>query len=119
VNVIDANREYIEAALAHSNGTHDFESVRAAILAGEMQLWPAPKSAAVTEVVEYAKKKVINVFLAGGDLDEITRGIDSVAAWAKAHGCDSMTIAGRKGWTRVLDKHGFAPAFVVMERALK
>jgi hypothetical protein len=118
VNVIDANREYIEAALAHGNGTHDFESVRDAILAGTMQLWPASKSAAVTEVVEYAKKKVINVFLAGGDLDEITRGFDSVAAWAKAHGCDSMTIEGRKGWTRVLDKHGFEPVFVVMERAL-
>ena len=118
MSVIDDNREYIEAALARGNGTHDFESVRDAILAGTMQLWPAPKSAAVTEVVEYAKKKVINVFLAGGDLDEITRGIDSVAAWGKAQGCDSMTIAGRKGWTRVLDGHGFEPVFVVMERAL-
>jgi hypothetical protein len=118
MNVIEANRAYIEAALEYSNGTHDFESVRDAILAGTMQLWPASKSAAVTEVVEYAKKKVINVFLAGGDLDEITRGIDSVAAWAKEQGCDSMTIAGRKGWIRVLDKHGFAPSFVVMERAI-
>jgi hypothetical protein len=118
MNVIEANRAYIEAALEYSNGTHDFESVRDAILAGTMQLWPASKSAAVTEVVEYAKKKVINVFLAGGDLDEITHGIDSVAAWAKEQGCDSMTIAGRKGWIRVLDKHGFAPSFVVMERAI-
>lgn len=118
MNVIDANRHHIEAALAYSNGTHDFESVRDAIIAGTMQLWPAPKSVAVTEVVEYAKKKVINVFLAGGDLDEITRGFDIVAAWGKAHGCDSMTMSGRKGWLKVLDRHGFEPVFVVMERAL-
>lgn len=118
MNVIDANRHHIEAALAYSNGTHDFESVRDAIIAGTMQLWPADKSAAVTEIAQYARKKVLNVFLAGGDLDEIARGIDTVASWGKAQGCDSMTIAGRKGWLKVLDKHGFEPAFVVMERIL-
>jgi hypothetical protein len=118
MNLIEANRHHIEAALGYSNGTHDFESVRAAIEAGTMQLWPAEKSAAVTEIVEYAKKTVINVFLAGGDLDEIARHIDIVAAWGKAQGCDSMTMAGRRGWSRVLDKHGFEPVFVVMERVL-
>lgn len=118
MNVIDENRKYIEDALAHSGGTHDFDSVKAAIIEGKMQLWPASKSAAVTEVVEYAKKKVIHVFLAGGDLDEIAAGINSVAAWGKAMGCDSMTISGRRGWERVLDTHGFKPVAVVMERDL-
>lgn len=118
MSVIDDNRHHIEAALAYSNGTHDFESVRDAIIAGTMQLWPAKNSAAVTEIVEYARKTIINVFLAGGDLDEIARNIDAVAAWGKAQGCDSMTMSGRKGWLRVLDKHGFEPVFVVMERVL-
>ncbi len=118
MNIIDANRHHIEAALGYSNGTHDFESVREAITNGTMQLWPAKNSAAVTEIVEYARKTVINVFLAGGDLDEIASHIDTVAAWGKAQGCDSMTMSGRKGWLRVLDKHGFEPVFVVMERVL-
>jgi hypothetical protein len=118
MNVIDASRPYIEDALARCGGTHDFDSVKEAIIAGKMQLWPASQSAAVTEVVEYAKKKVIHVFLAGGDLDEIAAGIDTVAAWGKSLGCDSMTISGRKGWERILDKHGFAPVAVVMERDL-
>lgn len=118
MSVIDDNRQYIEAALKHSGGTHDFDSVKAAIIDGKMQLWPASKSAAVTEVVEYAKKKVIHVFLAGGDLDEIAAGINSVAAWGKSLGCESMTIQGRKGWERVLDAHGFKPVAVVLERAL-
>lgn len=118
MNVIDANRHHIEAALEYSGGTHDYESVREAILNGKMQLWPAENSAAVTEIAEYARRTVIHVFLAGGDLDEIARGIDTVAAWGKAQGCSSMTISGRRGWVRVLDKHGFRPTLVTMERDL-
>lgn len=118
MNVIDENRKHIEDALKYSGGTHDFDSVKAAIIEGKMQLWPASKSAAVTEVVEHAKKKVIHVFLAGGDLDEIMSGIGSVAAWGKALGCESMTLSGRKGWERVLDTHGFKHVAVVLERDL-
>lgn len=118
MNLIEANRQYIEAALKYSGGQHDFDSVRAAIEAGTMQLWPAEKSAAVTEIVEYARKTVINVFLAGGDLEEIARGIDTVAAWGKAQGCDSMTISGRKGWLKVLGAYGFDPVAITMERVL-
>lgn len=118
MNVIDANRQHIEAALEYSGGTHNFDDVKQAILEGRMQLWPAANSCAVTEIVEYARKKVLNVFLAAGQMDEVTDGIESVAEWGRLQGCQSMTISGRKGWTRVLDKRGFRPVFVVMEREL-
>ena len=118
MNIIDANRPHIEAALEYSGGTHEFEDVKQAILEGRMQLWPAPNSCAVTEIAEYARKKVINVFLAAGEMDEVLAGFDSVAEWARRQGCHSMTISGRKGWTRVLDKSGFKPLFVVMEKEL-
>jgi hypothetical protein len=29
-----------------------------------------------------------------------------------------MTISGRKGWERILDKSGFRPVMVVMEKEL-
>lgn len=118
MNIIDANRKHIEAALEYSGGTHLFEDVKEAILDGRMQLWPAPNSCAVTEIVEYARKKVVHVFLAGGQMDEVVDGIESVADWGRQQGCQSMTISGRKGWERILDKSGFRPVMVVMEKEL-
>lgn len=116
MSIIEANRKYIEAALKHSGGTHTFDDVEKAINEGIMQLWPASNSAAVTEIIQYARKKVLNVFLAGGDLEEIMNGIGAVTEWAKAQGCDSVTLYGRKGWERVLDAHGFNPVMIVLER---
>jgi len=116
MNIIDANRHHIEAALEYSGGTHLFEDVKEAILDGRMQIWLAPDSCAVTEIVRYARKKVLNVFLVGGDLDQIVGGLDRAIAWAKQQGCESVTLSGRRGWERVLSKYGFSPVLVVMER---
>jgi hypothetical protein len=118
LNIIDANRKHIEAALEYSGGTHIFEDVKQGILDGRMQLWPTQNSCAVTEIAEYARKKVIHVFLAGGQMDEVVGGIESVAEWGRQQGCQSMTISGRRGWERILDKSGFRPVMVVMEREL-
>lgn len=118
MNIIEANRKHIEAALAYSGGTHLFEDVERAINDGIMQLWPSENSAAVTEIVQYARKRVLNVFLASGDLDEIIGGLDAASMWGKQQGCESITLYGRKGWERVLDSHGFKPVMVVLERAI-
>jgi len=116
MNIIDANRKHIEAALEYSGGSHDFQDVSDGILSGRMQLWPAEKGCAVTEIVVYPKKSVLHVFLAGGEMETIVNMIDSAVAWGKTQGCTSMTIAGRRGWERVLAKHGYKPVMTVLER---
>lgn len=118
MNIIQANRQHIEAALEYSGGTHTFEDVEASILSGRMQIWPGKKSVAVTELIEYARKKVLHIFLAGGDMEELIDMIDSATAWGRTQGCTSLTMSGRKGWERVLGKHGFQPVMIVMERAI-
>jgi hypothetical protein len=118
MNVIQANRKHIEAALEYSGGTHLYEDVEKAILEGRMQIWPGTKSAAVTEIIEYARKKVLHVFIAGGDMDELIQMIDSAAAWGRTQNCASLTMSGRKGWERVLGRHGFKPVMIVMEREI-
>lgn len=111
-------RPWIEAALEYSGGTHDFYDVAEAIAEGRMQLWPATLGCGVTEIVVYPKKKVLHVFLAGGDMNQLTDMIDAAAAWGKAQGCNGMTMAGRKGWERVLARHGWRPVMSVMERGI-
>lgn len=118
MNPIDANRELIERALAYSGGTHSFDDVKAAILSGKMQIWPAPHGVAVTEIIVYPARKVLHIFLAAGELEQLLDMIDAATAWGRSEGCQSLTMTGRKGWQRILSKHGWRERHITMERAI-
>ena len=100
-------RPWIEAALEYSGGTHDFIDVVEGLYKGTMQLWPAEKGCIVTEIVVYPKKKMLNVFLGGGNLEQILDMHQDVIEWAKAQGCEALTMTGRFGWKKPLEKHGW------------
>jgi hypothetical protein len=36
--------------------------------------------------------------------------------WAKAQGCDGMTLSGRKGWLKILNKDGWKEQQIVMAK---
>ena len=80
MNIIEQCRPWIDDALEYSGGTHTFEDVYDRILDGKLQLWPAERGCAVTEIVVYPKKKVLHVFLAGGEMDQIIDMIDIAVA---------------------------------------
>lgn len=109
-------RRWIEDALEYSGGTHLFDDVAMGVMNGAMQLWPAPRGCAVTEIVIYPRKKVLHVFLAAGEMDQLIEMIESAATWGRQQGCSGMTLAGRHGWKRVLEKHGWQPVMTVLER---
>ena len=100
-------RTWIEAALSYSGGTHDFADVVDGLQRGLMQLWPTPKGCIVTEIVVYPKKKVLNVFLGGGELEQILDMHNDVITWAKAQGCSALSMSGRFGWKKPLKAHGW------------
>lgn len=109
-------REQIEAALKHSGGTHLFEDVVGAVRDGRMQMWANGSTVAITEVIVYPRKKVLHVFLGAGKRNELFEMIESAWAWGQTMGCSSMTLAGRKGWMKLMGKHGFKPTLYVMEK---
>jgi len=110
---LDRCRPWIEAALTHSGGTHEWDDIVAGIRDGNLQFWPAPDACVVTEVLDYPRKRVLHVFLAGGRLATIKDMTDSIRAWARAQGCSGATLYGRPGWARVLP--GWRLRHVVME----
>ena len=62
------------------------------------------ESAVITEVAQYPQKKVCRYFLAGGSnmnnwLEPIQKTIEK---FAKHNNCNSIEVAGRKGWARKL-----------------
>ena len=71
VNELERCRPWIEAALQYTGGTHEFEDIVDGIRSSRMQLWPSKRGCIVTEIVIYPRKKVLNLFLAGGELDQI------------------------------------------------
>ena len=83
-----------------------------------MQLWLGANGCAVTEIVVYPNKKVLHVFLAGGDqgqgIEQITDMHDDAMAWGKAQGCDGMTVTGRRGWKKILQPKGWTEQFTTL-----
>ena len=58
------------------------------------------------------------MFLAGGELDQIVDMESSAAVFAKQQGCHGMSLAGRKGWSKVLKEHGWNEAFTTLAKEL-
>lgn len=95
-------REFLRPAIAYADNAFTERSVLDGLLAGRFQLWPASKSAVVTQIIRYPKGDVCRFFLAGGDLEELRTMEAPLIAWAKAQGCYALEIAGRDGWVRAL-----------------
>lgn len=100
-------KPWIEAALVYCNGTHEWDDIVAGIASSKMQLWAAPRGCIVTEIVVYPRKKVINIFLAGGELDQIMDMEHDIGQWAKSHGCTGGMMTGRLGWKKPLMENGW------------
>jgi hypothetical protein len=104
----DRARPYLEDALGHSGGTHLIEDVAKAIGEGKLQLWLGERSAGVSEILVFPRKRVLNLFLAGGDLEELKSLRAGVEAFARGCACDGVMFSGRltqaarraSGWNR-------------------
>lgn len=115
VNIEDY-REKIEAALKYGGGTHLFEDVADAVVDGRMQMWVNGETVAITEIIVYPRKKVLHVFIGSGKRKELFEMIESAWQWGQSIGCTGMTLAGRKGWMKLMGKFGFKPTLYVMEK---
>lgn len=109
-------KNWIESALEYSGGTHVYQDIVDAVTEGRMQLWLSERGCAVTEIVVFPRKKVLHVFLAAGEMDQLFDMIDDATEWAKEQGCTAMTLAGRPGWQRAMKPLGFVPTLVTMEK---
>ena len=93
---------YIADALEYAGGSHTVEDVAVAVATGKAVFFPLIKSCMIVEIIDYPKKAMCRIWLAGGDLDELMQAEGSVCEWAKQNGCAGMEIVGRKGWSRKL-----------------
>jgi hypothetical protein len=108
-------RPWIEAALPYCRGTHTIEDIEDGIASGQFVFWAGQKSAIITEILNYPRKRVLHYFLIGGDLHELVEFMEPrITQWAKEHGCTAVSGAGRKGFERVFARSGYVPAWRVI-----
>lgn len=111
-------REWIEAALIHSGDTHDFVHIVDGLIEGKFQFWANSECCVVTEVIDYPKKRVLHIFLAGGNLQAIRQLESKAVEWAKDIGCSAFTLTGRKGWEKALKNDGWEYAHTSMVKRI-
>lgn len=92
------------------------EAVEQEINAGRAVLWPMHRSAAVTTIQEYPKGRVLRLWLAGGELDELLHFLPIADEYAISHGCIAIECEGRPGWEKVLP--GYTKKRVVLTKEL-
>lgn len=93
---------FISAAINRSSSTHDMGDVLEAIQTHAAQFWPGANCAGVTEVVSYPRRKVIRLWLAGGDMEELQTLHNEAIEWGREQGCDWSEVVGRRGWLKAL-----------------
>lgn len=108
----------IEAALEYTKGTHTLDDIWHGIVEGRFQFWPGDKSAIVTDIEIYPQRRVMHIFLAGGDLEELLEMEKAVEAYASTIGCNSMSISGRRGWLKVFQNDGWQEVCTTIAKEL-
>ncbi len=115
-------RPHIEDALAHAGGTHAIEDVLGGIAEGRLQLWVGDRCAGVSEILNFPRRRVLNLFLAGGDMAEMRTLQAGLEAFARGSGCQAAMFSGRltrsavSGWPRAWpDYH---PTHICMTKEL-
>ena len=110
--VMEPYRALLERALAHSQGTHLWEDIVEAVEEKDMFFWPGKRSAAITEVLDFPRKRCMHIFLAAGDMEELKEMEPCFVEFAKHFECDFVSLSGRAGWQRSLKDMGYKDAHV-------
>jgi hypothetical protein len=94
-------KPYIQDALDAAGNLFILSDVWALVESGKAQFWPGFECAVVTEVNDYPQKRVLNVWLGGGKLEEILTMEPHIRQFAKNSACELILIQGRPGWRKI------------------
>lgn len=94
------------------------DDVRAELEAGNAHLWLGERSAMVTTIADFNGERIIECWLAGGDMGEILSLTPAIEDHARRVGCTQAHITGRRGWVRALAPHGYEHYATVVRKIL-
>lgn len=118
LEALHALREPVMKALERAGRTHSIQDVAQMILSGRAQFFGNEHGACITEFVTYPRRRVLNVWLAVGELEACLALQPEMEAFALANGATALSAVGRKGWERTLEKHGWKTVGLVLAKEL-
>jgi len=117
---------WVAGALVKGKADIGPEDVRRALDRDEMQLWlfwddecNTARGCVVTEFADSVRGKACNlVVVAGNDFETWRHFVETIKAWARAHGCVRLEGGGREGWQRLVKADGWHKVRTIVEMRL-
>jgi hypothetical protein len=119
IDALLALRTPLLRALRRAGDTHTVGDIIAMIQRGAAQFFGDDRGACITEVTVYPRRKVMNIWLAIGELDACLSLIPQMEEFARQQGCTALTECGREGWEPFLAKRGWTRYGLVMMRDIQ
>lgn len=89
----------IDRILKEQGDLYGFSDILEYLDTGAMQSFTVGESLVVTRVSEFPRRRVLDIVLAVGKLEEIYQIQPQVVAFAREHNCEMlMASVGRDGW---------------------
>lgn len=107
---------HIAAALADLDQGFTTDDVLEMILDKDVHLIVGEKSAMCVEGLQTPGMRILHIWLAGGDLDELREGEKKFSGEWKKVGFNRISITGRSGWKRVLS--GYKQTAILLSKEL-
>ena len=101
--------QQIAQALLMAGDLLTIDDLRTLAMAGRVQWWGDERAAVATEVMTYPRRRILNLFMAAGELGEILALQKQLDDFAQAEGCTHMAAHGRPAWGLVGRKLGWLP----------
>jgi hypothetical protein len=117
-SVWDSIKDRLQAAVESANGRFELKDAKKFLEDKDWVLWVSIRNKkieaiAITEVLQYSKKKMCMVRIMTGENYANWIGLeDGIAKWAKSVGCDGMEAIARKGWARVMKDYEQSHVFL-------
>jgi len=102
----------LQKALDLAKGTHTLADLEAAVLQGDAKLWLHNDALVFTEIQMYPQKRILHIWLAAGKLEDTIALLPELYEYGREQDCDSISIVGRKGWTKYLLARGWESTLV-------
>lgn len=102
-------KQKFRKALKIAGDTYTPDDILHALSEGHMQSFVEGESWVVTQIVDFPRKRYLEIVFAVGNLDELKRIYPKLESFAREIEADGLRAFGRPGWMRQfeIDKHGW------------
>ena len=115
----ERSKPFLANALEQSGNEYTVDDVLREIEDDHAIFYPTKKGACVFRIALYPRKRMLRIWLAGGDMASSIESILEAADFhAKEHECDGIEVLGRRGWEKVLKPYGYEHKRVMLIKEL-